>query len=376
MIIKGGTVLNDSFEFIKADVEIKDDKIVNIGHVSGNDVIDATDCYVVPGFVDTHMHGGMGHEFMYCEEGAYEPMAIRQAEMGTTAIVPAISAAPKDKLKEAIRYMMECAKGIGDKEAMLYGIHLEGPFFSEEFKGAHAPENIRNSDINEFKEYCDMAGEFLRIMTMAPELPGSEEVIRYAKEKGVTISIGHTSATANDVKNAIEWGATQGTHLFNAMSPLKHREPGTVGGLLYTDAVCEIICDFFHVNPDVVKLVYKIKGADKITMVTDAVFGAGLPDGEYVRPDGVTIIVKNGENRLTSGTIAGGSSFMIDGIKNLVSIDIPLNEAVKMATKNPAEAAKIYDKVGSITKGKIADIVILDKDLNIKKVILRGKEIN
>ena len=329
----------------------------------------------MPGFVDTHMHGAMGEEFFDCNSDSYKIIGEFEAKNGITSLVPAISAAPREQLIKCAKYMKQLCETEIDGASKIHGVHMEGPFFNEVFKGAHSPENIRNADINEFKEIFEACGGYLKIMTLAPELAGSQEVIEFAAKNNVVMSAGHTNATCDDIKKSVEWGVSQATHLFNAMSPLKHREPGAVGGLLYEQNVkCEVICDFFHVKPEVIKLVYAIKGREKINMITDSVAGAGLPDGEYAM-SGKSFFVKNGESRLPDGTICGGSTCLIDGIKNLVSIGIPLADACMMASKNPAQSAGIYDTVGSIQTGKIADIVILDKSLNIKNVILRGKMI-
>ena len=190
---------------------------------------------------------------------------------------------------------------------------------------------------------------------------------------GVCVSAGHTNSTNEQMKHGFEIGVTQGTHLYNAMSPMNHREPGTVGALLCnSDVKCELICDFVHVHPDVVKLAYGIKGKKKINMITDSEVGAGMPDGEYA-VNGRILTVKERKTFTEDGTIAGGSSCLIDCVRNLVSIGIPLEEACMMASKNPAETVGIYNKKGSLSVGKTADIVILNKDLTIKNVILRGK---
>ena len=362
-------ILNENFEFKKGEVHIENDTIKQIIF---NDNITDED-YIVPGFIDTHMHGAMGDEFFNCNFENSKKIMEFEAQNGTTSLVPAISAAPKETLLECAEFMKNLCETEIENCSKIYGIHMEGPFFASEYKGAHSLENIRNSDADEFAEIYEKCGGYLKIMTIAPELPGSEQTIKYATEKGVVMSMGHTNATFDDAEKATDWGVTRATHLFNAMSPLKHREPGAVGGALYIDKIkCEVICDFFHVRPEVIKLVYKLKGCDNIIMITDSVSGTGLPDGEYTLSRH-TFTVKNGEARLPDGTICGGSTCMIDGVKNLASIGIPLNEAIKTATKVPAENAGIFDKVGSIEQGKIADIVILDKSLNIKDVILRGK---
>lgn len=372
MIIKGGKVLNDEFAFMDADILVREDKIEKIGKLDGEEIIDASGCLVVPGFVDTHMHAAVGKGFIDFEEDTYEKITEFEAQNGTTALVPAISAAPKNKLISCIEYMKVCTQKEQNGCAKIYGIHLEGPFFSEKYKGAHSPENIRDTDVKEFEEYLDIAAGCIKIITLAPELPNADAVIRKAVEAGVCVSIGHTAATYEEVLHAVKIGATQATHLFNAMSPLNHRSPGTAGGILFSDVKAELICDFFHVHKDVVKMVYDLKGADNINMITDSVQGAGFPDGEYIT-NGKKIIVKDRKTYTEDGTISGGTTCLIDGVRNLVSIGISLEDACKMASKNPALTVGIYDITGSIAEGKMADIVILDKNLNIKNVIVRGK---
>lgn len=371
MIIKNGEILSENFKFIKCDVELTNDRITRLGNFDKGDV-DATDCYVVPGFIDTHMHGGVGEHFNNCKNDTYEKVARYKAQIGTTTIVPTVSAAPTEKILEALNYLKKFyQKDISDC-AMMEGIHLEGPFFSELYKGAHAVENIRLPDLEELRKINNASDKTLKILTMAPELENSESVIRYAVDNNIVVSIGHTNAAFEEVEKAVNMGATQGTHLYNAMKPLNHREPGTVGGLLYTDTKCELICDFIHVNPTVISLTYKIKGKDKINLITDTTMGAGYPDGEYIL-SGRKTIVKDKKAFLEDGTIDGGTSSLLDCVKNLVSIGIPLEEACMMASKNPAETLGIYKEKGSLTIGKIADILILDRKLNLKYIILRGK---
>jgi N-acetylglucosamine-6-phosphate deacetylase len=372
MLIKNGTVLDKNFKFIEADLLTNENKIEEIGALSGSADIYASDCYVVPGFVDTHMHAAVGKKFIDYDEDTFRSITTFEAKNGTTSLVPALSAAPKEKLLACIDYMKKCCTSNDEDAAKCYGIHLEGPFFSEKYKGAHLPENIRDTDPAELMDYIKAAEGFLKIITLAPELPNADETIKLAVENGVCVSLGHSNATYEEALHAIELGASQGTHLFNAMTPLNHRNPGVVGAILFSDAKPEVICDFFHVHKDVVKMVYDLKGADKINMITDSELGAGFPDGVY-DVNGRKIIIKDRKTYTEDGTIAGGTSVLHDGILNLVSIGIPLEDACKMASKNPAESVGIFDKVGSLDAGKLADIVILNKsDLSIKHVILRG----
>ncbi len=371
MIIKGGKVLDGKFEFIDADILTEGQKISKIGSIDGCD-IDASGMYVIPGFIDTHMHSSLGKNFVDYDDETYGVVAKFQAENGTTALVPALSAAPKKKLLDRIEYMVEASKRDDKGLAKVYGFHLEGPFFSEKYKGAHLPENIRDTDPQEFMEYVKAGGEAFKIITLAPELPNADEVIKLAVENNICVSLGHTNATYEQVRHAVDIGASQGTHLFNAMSALTHRAPGTVGGLLCSDARVEIIGDFFHVHGDVVKMVYDLKGKDKINIITDSEIGTGMPDGEYM-VNGRKITVTDKKTYTEDGTIAGGTSVLLDCVRNLYSAGIPMEDICTMVSKNPAQTVGIYDKTGSLEEGKMADIVILDKDLELKHVVLRGE---
>ena len=375
MWIKNGQVLNDSFVFEQSDIEVQNELIAQIGKTSSEADIDATECYVIPGFVDTHMHAANGKMFLDFEDDSADIICEFEAGKGTTTLVPALSAAPTEKMVKAIHHLNKVIENPKDGKAAIRGIHLEGPFFAEKFKGAHLPENIRYPSVEEYKILKEACGENFKILTMAPELPGAEDVIPLAVADGVCVSAGHTDATGQQMKHAFSLGVSQGTHTFNAMRGINHRDPGAAGALLTDEnIVCELICDFVHISPDIIKLVYKLKGKDKINLITDSEVGAGMPDGSY-EVNGRTLTVKDSVTRTEDGTIAGGSSCLIDCVKNIVSLGVPLQEACQMATKNPAKAAGIYDVCGSITVGKQADILVLDKELNIKHIVLRGQKL-
>lgn len=371
MIIKNGMVLDENFSFSKNDISFGKTITAMAPELSGDAIYDATDCYVIPGLVETHMHGAMGETFLDFKPETAEVICRFEAKNGTTTLVPALSAATQEKMLAAVKNL---AMAVAEEPtgAKLLGIHLEGPFFSLKYKGAHLPQNIRTPDPAEFDRLAEAGQGLVKIITMAPETENGLETVRHIAEKGVTVSVGHSDATYTEALAAFDAGATQTTHTFNAMSPLNHRNPGVVGaGMLRPEITCELICDFFHVHPDVVRLLISIKGTDHVTMITDSEVGTGLPDGKYT-VNGRVLTVRDQKTYTEDGTIAGGTSVLLDGVKNLVSIGIPLNEAVKMAAKNGAVAAGIYDRVGSLAVGKDADILVLDRALNLKAVFVNG----
>lgn len=373
MIIQNATVLTDDYVFRKTDLAVSGGKILEIGtDFAKEDVLSAENCYVLPGFIDSHMHGAMAETFYAPGSQTVQKITSFEAKNGTTTIIPALSAAKTDYLIDCISKLKEAVNKPLEGCANIAGIHLEGPYFSPKYRGAHLPENLCNPTLENFKRLYAAAGDSLKILTLAPELPGAEEVVRFAAEKGVRVSAGHTNASAAEIKQAGTWGVTRGTHLFNAMRPLNHREPGTVGALLYGDFHCEIIADFVHIHPDVVSLAYRLKGADGLTLITDSELAAGMPDGDYFI-NGRRYTVCDGKTLTDDGAIAGGSACLFTCFKNLVSLGVPVEKAVKTVTENPARAAGIFEKTGSITPGKTADLLILDSALTLKHVILRGQ---
>lgn len=375
MIIKNGCILDADFQFVNGDIEF-DEKILKIGEqIEGTEEIDVNGCYVFPGFVDTHIHAAMGESLMDAHGDTLKIICEFEAQMGTTSIIASVAGLQKPLMEEMVRYVAVESGHLTDRSARVMGIHLEGPFFSETYRGGFLPECIRKPSVEEIDSLCLAGKGMVRIVSLSPELEGAIPMIRYLTGKGITVALGHTAATYEEAGRAFEAGASRVTHMFNAMSPLNHREPGMVGAAMIYDGVsCELICDLFHVHPDVIKLLYKVKGSDKILLISDSEVGTGMPDGEYM-DHGTKVFVKGGRTFNEDGVIYGSSITLYDAVKNLCSIGLPLNEVVKMASYNGARSVGIDDKVGSLKVGKLADMVIMDQDLNIKQVFIGGKAV-
>lgn len=331
---------------------------------------------VVPGFIDEHVHGAAGSDAM---DGTMEDLgkiANALASEGTTAFLATTMTQSPENITKALKAVKAYRELSPESGAEILGVHLEGPFISKDFVGAQPIEYLAKPSVEVFKKYQDASGDCVRIVTLAPEVEGSTELIKYLVSQNIVASIGHTNATYVDVKKAVEVGATNLTHTYNAMKPLHHREVGTVGsGFLFDELNCECICDGIHVSGPAIQLLHKNKPADKMTLITDAMRAKHMPDG-VSELGGQVVIVKNGEARLENGTLAGSVLKMNNAIKNVMKfLNLPLEEVVKLASQNPAKNLGVFDQMGSIKEGKRADFVILDKDLNVVQTVRNGKVI-
>lgn len=325
---------------------------------------------VVPGFIDEHVHGAAGSDAM---DGTMEDLgkiANALASEGTTAFLATTMTQSPENITKALKAVKAYRELSPESGAEILGVHLEGPFISKDFVGAQPIEYLAKPSVEVFKKYQDASGDCVRIVTLAPEVEGSTELIKYLVSQNIVASIGHTNATYVDVKKAVEVGATNLTHTYNAMKPLHHREVGTVGsGFLFDELNCECICDGIHVSGPAIQLLHKNKPADKMTLITDAMRAKHMPDG-VSELGGQVVIVKNGEARLENGTLAGSVLKMNNAVKNVMKfLNLPLEEVVKLASQNPAKNLGVFDQMGSIKEGKRADFVILDKDLNVVQTV-------
>ena len=370
MILKNALVVDDSFTLRRCDLQIDGGKIVGIAEsISGDDAIDLSGCYVLPGFIDSHMHGAMGHKISDADPGLRE-ITEYEATQGVTSIAISTVCSDAAHLLEQISTAAEAAAETHG--AKIAAIHAEGPFINTARKGAMDARHIHAPDRDLLDRMIDCGKGLLRLITLAPEADGCMELIPYAVSRGLTVSMGHTDATYDQAQAAIAAGASQSTHTFNAMRSLSHREPGILGAVLTNPAVrCEMICDHTHLHPAILRMIWQLKGANGVNIVSDSEHGAGITASEIV-VDGEVRYIRDGVMRLQDGTIAGSASSMLFGIQNLLADGIPLTDVARMASINPAKTLKIDHLTGSIAVGKTADLVVLDQEYNVLYTYVDG----
>lgn len=336
-----------------------------------DNVIDGGNNYLSPGFIDIHNHGNSGYDVMDSNSKAIDYMADYHLKNGVTSFLGTVITSSYENMKSAIENMANYENKKG--KSNLIGIHLEGPFFAIEKKGAQPEEYIKLPDINKLESLLDVSKDKIKMVSLAPELKGSHQIIPYLKSKNIIIAMGHSNANYEEAKMGIYEGITIATHLYNGMRNFNHREPGIVGAALDDNRVyCELIFDTIHLHDASVAIALKMKGPEKIILVSDAMRAAGLNDGEY-ELGGQRVFVKDGTARLENGSLAGSVLDLRKAVQNMVfRMNIPVQQAVSMASLNPAKALKIDDKKGSLEVGKDADMVLFDSDINVLASIVGG----
>lgn len=357
-VLKNANVLNDRFEWELTDLTFAD-TITAVGRTD-RDGTDLKGAKVIPALFDQHTHGGVGVDMN--DVADFEKYRDYLRENGVLHFLPTLVTTSKAEFLRIVDYLKDRAD---------YGINQEGPYIAPEKAGAHPVSEIRPGDIAEFDEIFAAADGKIRIMTVAPQ-PQNVGFIRYAAEKGVRISLGHTTASYDETRAGIAAGGSILTHTFNAMPPLNHREPGPVGAAADGGIFCEVISDGVHLHPSVVRMLYAMLGSDRMVLISDSMAATGYPDGSYVLGD-LNITVKDGIARTADGALAGSTSNLRMMVKNAIAFGIPETEAIKMATLTPARASGLESEIGSITAGKRADLLIVDDDLNIRQAYLGGQ---
>jgi N-acetylglucosamine-6-phosphate deacetylase len=335
---------------------------------------DASGCFVLPGLIDTHVHGTHGDDVMLHGAEGIRRISARFPQYGTTAWLPSTISARHAELMEAVEWCVEAADNPTDG-AESVGLHIEGPYINMKRKGAQPAEGVRDPDFDEVRELLAASRGRMRVMTLAPELPGGLELIRVLVAEGVIASMGHSDATYEQALEGIAAGATHATHLFNAMPPIHHRDPGLITACLNEPAVlAEVIPDGVHLNPHIVRLAIRAKGADRVALITDAFSATGLPEGKHtLGPHRVT--VKDAWCTLEDGTIAGSIITMNLAVRNAMQFaGVSLVEAVRMSSLIPAQVAGCAARKGSLEPGKDSDVTLLDSRFRCLRTWVRGRE--
>ncbi len=380
--IVNGRIITTSGIVAGGCVIVENNVIVAVGDDPGrsNDltVIDADGCYISPGFIDLHTHGGGGYDFMDGTEEAFLEAGKIHAEHGTTTLTPTLLAGSREAFMKSYKAYESVKERVCGQ---FLGMHIEGPYFSMEQRGAQDPAYIRNPDPKEYLEIIDQCSDILR-WDAAPECPGFDAFAGILKEKGILLSIAHSNADYDKVLHAFNLGAGHITHLYSGMSGVHRKNAFRYAGVIESafiidDMTVEIIADGKHLPPSLLKLVYKIKGPSRIALVTDSMRAAGMSEGEYSLgslSDGQRVIVEDGVAKLPDRTAFAGSVATADClIRTMIDeADISLVDTVRMMSETPADIMGIQDRKGSLAPGKDADIIIFDSNINIQKTIING----
>jgi N-acetylglucosamine-6-phosphate deacetylase len=352
------------------EVVVEDGRIVSVGpnRRERDELIDIGERLLVPGYIDMHVHGGGGAQCNTTDPDEIAQVAAFHAAHGTTGLVATTVPAPVDDLCASLQAIARC------RAPSLLGAHLEGPFLNRQRPGALDPALFLDPGDEPLERLLAAAAGLLRVMTIAPELPGALALIQRLAAAGVVASIGHSEASDRQVRDAADAGATAATHVFNGMTPFHHRHPGVVGAVADLQQVsCELICDGVHIDPVALRMFYRAKGASGVRLVTDAIAAAGMPDGEY--PLGArTVMVTEGRPVIT-GTqpIAGSVLTMEAAVQNAVRfLGIPIEEAVRIASTNSARLLRLADRKGAIAPGLDADLLVLDEHLAVEATMVAG----
>lgn len=374
MIYKNAFIFTEEQGFIYGAFGVENGKFTEIlpGEYSGEGT-DLGGAYVIPGLIDVHNHGNSGADFSDGDLEGLKKMGSFLAANGVTSFAPATMTLPYETLAAAFATGVQLKNDRPEKCARIVGINMEGPFFSEKKKGAQNADYLKDPDFAAFKALYDNCEGLVRIVDLAPELPGAVEFAEKAKEL-CTVSVAHTDSDYEHAKAVFDAGASHLTHLYNAMPGIHHRKPGVIGAASENDGVvAELICDGLHVHPSAVRMAFKMF-PERICLISDALRCTGMPDGVYPF-GGQPLTLKDGEARMPDGALAGSTATLWQCMLNAIAFGIPVNTAIRAATIIPAREVGHGDDLGSIAAGKIADFVLCDEKLQRKAVFMEGNQI-
>ena len=371
MIIKNGICFTDKGVFEKGDICIEGEYIVSEG--KEDHVVDAEGLYVIPGLIDTHIHGAVGYDFCDNKLEAIKEISEYLLKQGITAFLPTSMSLKEEDLKTIFKTFKDYIGLSSGKVtgAMPLGIHMEGPFFDDAKKGAQNGDFLRAASEKLFKDLQNASGNHIKIVSLSPVVNGTLAFIENLKDE-VVISIGHTTADYELERLAFHKGARRVTHLYNGMISSTHRAPGVAGAAFDNEEVyVELICDGIHVHPSIIRSTFAMYTDNRVVLISDNIRATGMKNGIY-ELGGQNVSVEDNKAILLDGTIAGSVTNLMDGMRQAVNFGVPLTSAIKAVTMNPAKSIGVYEQMGSLTAGKLANLVLLDEKLNIKGVYLRG----
>jgi N-acetylglucosamine-6-phosphate deacetylase len=335
-----------------------------------DEVIDGGGKLLIPGMIDVHIHGADGFDMM---DGTFESVEAVSRACARTGCTAFLATSVSSTIEDLLRMIDSVAQAQGKVSgAKIAGMHIEGPYLNVKRKGMQNERFLRHPDLAEMRTILQRSGPLIRMVTLAPELPGGMEMVEFLKERGIVVAIAHSDATYEEAKLAFRSGASHVTHCFNGMRPIHHRDPGMIVAAFEEDHVSvQAIVDHVHLHPAIVRLMYREKGADKMVLITDALQAMGLGDGTY-RFGGHEVVVKDGVARLSDGTLASSTVTMNEALAKTVRSGIPLRDAVKMATETPADVLGLRSK-GRIAPGADADLVLLDDTFDVQWTMIEGR---
>jgi N-acetylglucosamine-6-phosphate deacetylase len=380
-LIHAGRALTPTAEISDAGILIREGVIEAIGPRSGLSLpadgteIQAVDQTAIPGFIDIHIHGAGGRDVMEATSDALRTVTQKVAEYGTTSLLATtVTAAPENSCRAAagISLYITQQQTSTESRAEVLGIHFEGPFISKVRRGVHPAEWIQPPSADLLDRFLQAAAGKALLLTIAPEVLGAAPCIEAARKAGLVVSIGHTDADYEQTRFAIAHGARSATHTYNAMRPFTHRDPGVIGAVLTSPEInAELIADGVHVEEGAMKLLLQAKGAERVILVSDGLSATGMPDGKYMLGD-FEVTVSNGVCRNAAGILAGSTLTLDRALRNIVNLGVPVADAVRMLTLNPASLLGIEFKKGTLRAGADADILLLDQELCVTNIWARG----
>ena len=369
MLKKSSVIITDG----KINDVISNDRFKKVNLPSDTAMYYLNGSYITPGFIDTHIHGIGGYDTSDGSSESILNMSKKLVEYGVTSFCPTLYPQEDAKFLKSIKSVVE-AMG-KEKGATILGLHLEGPFISPEKSGVQIPKFMEKPNLELMQKYYDAAQGHIEIMTVAPELKHMRSLALFCSKKGTVLSAGHSNATYNNMLEGMQVGILHSTHFFNAMRRLHHRDPGVVGAIMiHPNVSCEIIADGYHVHPAIIKLLRRVKPISKIILVTDSLKPTKQTSGKLIA-NGEEVYIEDGLfKRKSDDTIAGSSLTMIEGVKNLVeNMNVPIDDALRMASCNPATVISKQAKIGYLLPGRDADVTVFDKNFNVEMTIVKGK---